>query len=99
MFFTKLPRELRDHIYGYLLKQTLDIEVGRLSTQGSSSLFLPDGQLATELHPTILRSCQKVYHEAISTLYRENQFLFQGYSEVRNFAQEGIEFDADACKS
>ena len=69
-----LPRELRDHIYGYLLTETFYVENIRIDHRASS---IP---LQDSTRPAILDVSISTHQEAKQALYRNGRFLFDAYS-------------------
>ena len=65
--FLDLPREVRDHIYGLLLRCEEPIHL--------------DGTRETTLSVGILRLCRQVYSEGVEVLYRQNHFNFFIYDQ------------------
>ncbi|CZR65105.1 uncharacterized protein PAC_15005 [Phialocephala subalpina] len=77
-FLDKLPREIRDHVYSYLLVDPILAEVGSIylpgELDGDLSMYIraPDSY---DLFPSILRTCNKIHAEASETVYTRNTFI------------------------
>ena len=68
-----LPRELRDHIYGYLLTTTFFVEN---IWSGDSASSLP---LQMHTHPAILNVSKSTHQEAKQLLYIHGTFCFDSF--------------------
>ena len=96
MFFSKVPREIRDQIYHLVL------------VDEASAIELSYAGSCRSLHAAILQTCRQAYEEAMPMLYEKNSFLFrtsahsssclgayvdgwQGFSESLNGAMNKIE--------
>ena len=68
-FFEKLPRELRDQIYGELLAD----KVHHIEPQGKRN---GDRAMRKQLSPVIFRVCRQAYIETSIVLYENNVFRY-----------------------
>lgn len=96
---TKLPAEVRCKIYRYLLVSIHDAKIVRpvALRKERTSYFASRGSFIhihhgpdPEIDATILRTCRRVYFEALSILYTKNQFEFSDLLQIQEFKQEGI---------
>lgn len=75
IFFTAVPREIRDKIYHELLRvdDTLDPETRLQRRETSYETSSP----SEKLYPAILRACKQAQAEASIVLYGQNRFRFE----------------------
>jgi hypothetical protein len=69
-----LPRELRDHIYGYLLHSDYT-RVVRERTTGPANGEGPFSRQAYKFHTNILAVNKVIHHETEEYLYKNNVFV------------------------
>lgn len=70
----KLPRELRNHIYGYLL---IDPELSNLAVTAPINTSTSPDEYSFDVHVQLLYVCQQLYTEASEFLYSRNTFSFK----------------------
>jgi len=92
-FLEILPAELRQQIYRELLHSPRSIHGGELVEEKATALIIPDTVQAYQIlaiDATILRTCRKVYQEALPILYQVNQFGFQDVRSLWAFRSGGL---------
>lgn len=82
--FLSLPRELRDHIYEYLLTTTFLVKNPHTKEKSSSLQFNPNTRLA------ILNVSRSISEEATRVLYRNAHFRFNNLSVNGSYLHETI---------
>jgi len=93
-FFNDFPQEVRDIIYRCLLKQKpMIVEPDRLVELRNTSMVLPVPRPRTSLDATILRTCRRIYKEALPILYSENWFCFDNAAAIKTFSVRGLEHE------
>ena len=63
--------------------------------QKYTDIVLDPHRRRTELDTRILRSCRRIYDEAVPILYGENKFYFQTLKALHEFNGQGL--DSDTC--
>ena len=66
IFFDKVPREIRNHIYQLLLVDQVE----------EINLSIHPDYRKDELYPAILCTCKKAYMEGSAVLYDQNRFRY-----------------------
>lgn len=92
-FLEILPAELRQQIYRELLHSPRSIHGGELVEEKATALVVPDTVQAYQIlaiDATILRTCRKVYQEALPILYQVNQFGFRDVRSLWAFRSGGL---------
>ncbi len=90
---------MRDNIYRHLLTQDDIVEAHALDEYRSTAIILSLGRPRSNLDATILRCCQRMYHEALPILYGENRFLFRTVVAICSFSVPDVTFTACMCLS
>jgi len=72
-------------------------EVDSLVDSKIASIVLPVPRSRRGLDATVLRTCRRVYHEALPILYGENWFSFDNVAAIKTFSVRGLEYDE--CES
>jgi hypothetical protein len=88
-----LPVELRQQIYRELLESPRSIRGGDLVEEKATALVVSDVRHAHQIlaiDATILRTCRKVYEEALPVLYQVNHFGFRDVRSLRAFRSGGL---------
>ncbi len=92
-FLAILPVELRQQIYRELLESPRSIRGGDLVEEKAAALVVSDIRHAHQIlaiDSTILRTCRKVYEEALPILYKVNHFGFRDVRSLRAFRSRGL---------
>lgn len=91
-FFTILPPEIRQLIYRKLLCGCENLLAGILvKTRVQCVVSVKDRKdQRWNTDSIVLRVCRRIYHEALPILYRENDFLFFGLEDLRDFRSLGL---------
>ena len=87
-FFTVLPAEIRRHIYRELLCTPRTIRGGDLVEEKRTMLVIIEPRQPHQdigIDSTLLRTCRKIYGEALPILYEENEFGFCDVNAIRAF--------------
>ena len=74
----------------------------KLVIERMTALIIPAGpRPSTDLNidGTILRTCRKIYEEALSVLYRDNTFAFTNADSLETFRGEGLARVLRKCTS
>jgi len=85
--FEKLPPELRNKIYGYLLSTPSDIIAIRAGNQLTTSGGVPRAVVRAGLHLQILYLNKAIYAEATSFLYGSKTFFFYMINSHRSMLE------------
>ncbi|KAG7005195.1 hypothetical protein G7Y79_00021g050620 [Physcia stellaris] len=104
-FFNKLPAEIRSSVYQYLLRSNRDrilIRTTRLMSPAVIELvrkkvYSDDSESLDFMDATILRTCRRIYQEALPMLYGDNLFQFYTPAELNLFKTHSI-MKNDAAK-
>jgi len=88
--FTKLPMEVRNMIYGYLLVTPEIISHAHELVGGVQTVLAENHHPIPGLDAAILRTCRSIYEEALPILYGRNTFLFQHPDQIRAFQRDGL---------
>ncbi len=92
-FLAVLPVELRQQIYWELLSSPRSIRGGDLVEEKAAALVVSDIRHAHQIlaiDSTILRTCRKVYEEALPISYKVNHFGFRDVRSLRAFRSGGL---------
>ena len=91
--FDKLPPEIRHLIYCQLLLTSKTIRGGELVKDRRTTVVVPDDRPAAMqlgIDATFLRTCRKMYYEALPILYKDNTFGFSEVSMLKIFRRKGL---------
>lgn len=69
-----IPGEIRNKIYRHLLVSPSQILL--MNTDSGPQAYHDEGPQLLSIHPALLGTCSKIYHEAITILYEENSFSY-----------------------
>jgi len=69
------------------------VEPDRLVELRNTSMVLPVPRPRTSLDATILRTCRRIYKEALPILYSENWFCFDNAAAIKTFSVRGLEHE------
>ncbi|KAK2742471.1 hypothetical protein FQN57_005362 [Myotisia sp. PD_48] len=113
-FFTRLPPEIRRLIYLEILGNR-DLRITRRGATGDYTIMhrwklssrarlvchedTPDGYKPVEYQLPILKTCRRIYKEAIELLYSSNDFIFSDMSDFRTFVKSILPRRADLITS
>jgi len=92
-FLVVLPPELREQIYRELLHSPRSIHGGDLLEEKGTALVIADIRQAHQIlaiDASILRTCHKIYQEALPILYQNNQFGFRDVRSLQAFRSGGL---------
>ena len=87
-FFALLPTEIRRHIYHELLCTPRTIRGGDLVEEKRTMLVMIEPRQPHQdlrIDSTLLRTCRKIYDEALPILYGENKFGFCDVNSIKVF--------------
>lgn len=85
----KLPLELRTMIYRGVLKSEKSIKQAH-KFLGHPPLMVTESSHLEKINAAILRTCRKIYQEAIYILYGRNGFSFRKSKDIEIFGHHGL---------
>ncbi len=88
-----IPLEIRFIIYDHLLVSASSISTKQANKLlgGKRSILLSDHNPISDISATLLRTCRKVYNEALPILYGRNVFSFPNPEAIEKFRDRGID--------
>lgn len=88
-----IPPEIRCMIYSHLLVSAdpINSEQANKLIGDKRSVLLSDHNPISGISATLLRTCRKVYNEALPILYGRNVFIFSRPKAIDNFRDSGID--------
>ena len=87
---SKVPREVRDMIYGHVLEHKGYIIQPHRCLGRRLPILATEARHFTTIDAAILRTCKAIYHETINILYCNNWFVFSEPFHIREFAHTGL---------
>lgn len=93
LLFSKWPLELRELVYEFLLVAGVVTHPERLVEYKLVTLVYNESEQPFSnlgIDSTILRTCRKVYNEALPILYGRNRFSFSSPEAIKAFRVQGL---------
>lgn len=97
--FATLPAEVRQMVYGWLLVTSRIDDPSQLVNEKMRSLIIPASHprlVILSIDATVLRTCRRIYEEALPLLYGDNTYKFSTATSLETFKGEGL--IRTACK-
>jgi len=97
--FAILPAEVRQMVYRWLLVASEFDNPSQLVNEKMRSLIVPASHprlIILSIDATALRTCRRIYEEALPILYGDNTYKFSTASSLETFKGEGL--IRTACK-
>lgn len=85
-----LPLELRTMIYKRVLKADKPLKQTQKFLDPHPTLMVTEAPHVEEINTAILRTCRKIYQEAIHILYGTNRFCFRRPKSIEKFGHRGL---------